>query len=99
MPKPIGERGSWFAKWRGERLPCVHRCWTVGTWPHYADPEVEADGKWPPFIEALRDGKAILTDGTSDVRTGYVGVYRIDNVEVRDGLLQFDFKERLADFR
>lgn len=105
MAKPRGERGNWFAMWQGESLPCVHICWTKGIWPHHCDPGVDDNPKWGPFIAALRHGRAILTDdrldgaGVPNGRAGYIALYRIENVELRDNALHFDFKERLADFR
>lgn len=105
MGKPKGERGSWFAEWRGEMLPCVHRCWTNGIWPHHCDPGVSDNPKWGPFIEALKLGRAILTEDHLDRsghpvgRKGYVALYRVENVELRGNELHFDIKDRIADFR
>jgi hypothetical protein len=105
MAKPKGERGSWFAQWDGESVPCVHRRWTEGVWPHHCDPCVDDNPKWVPFIEALKLGRAILTEDNLDpsripvTRKAYVAIYRIENVEVSGGELHFDFRERLADFR
>ena len=104
MARPKGERGSWFAKWKGDDLPCVHRCWTKGTWPRYVDPGLTGSPKWEPFIEALKRGLAILTEDELDAagmpvnRSGYVGLYRIENVEVCGNELRFDFTERLTSF-
>lgn len=105
MAKPRGERGSWFAEWKGEKLPCVHRCWTRGIWPHHCDPGVSDKPQWEPFINALKEGRAILTEDELDKegvpinRNGYVALYRIENVTLRGNELHFDFTERLADFR
>lgn len=99
MAKPEGKRGSWFAKWKGEEYPCVHRCWTKGNWPRYLDPGMDDNPKWGPYVESLKLGHAILTEDELDEagnpinRTGYVGLYRVENVEVRDKELHFEFKE------
>ena len=105
MTQPKGERGSWFAQWAGERLPCVHRRWTNGIWPHHCDPGVNDNPKWGPFVEALKRGRVILTDDNLDPggipvsRKGYVALWRIDNVELLGTELHFDLRERLGDFR
>lgn len=107
MAKPKGERGSWFASWKGERLPCVHDYWSAGIWPWYSDPNVTNDPKWPPFIEAIRHGqKVILTNDKLDNagnpsgnRDSYIALYRIDSVGVEDGKLRFRFVERLENFK
>ena len=103
MPKPKGQRGSWFATWKGDSLPCVHRHWTKGIWPHHRDPLVNDDSKWPPFIAAIKKGRRVIltedkptSDGapTGD-RAGYVGVFEVTNVEVRGSELHFDFVKRV----
>jgi len=104
MAKPKGLRGSWFAKWEGESLPCVHKHWMERL--HYKDAGMTDDPKWGPFVQAIRDGqKVILTDDKLDAnglptgdRNNYIGLFRVENVEVRDNELHFDFVERLADF-
>ena len=103
MAKPIGVRGSWFASWRGEKLPCAHKRWFKNG--HYSDPLVTDDPKWGPFIQAIRDGGVvILTDDELDPsgipirRTGYIATYRVENVSVADATLEFDFAERLESF-
>ena len=105
MARPKGSRGSWFAKWRGNDIPCVHRCWTSGTWPKYRDPYVDDSPRWASFIEALRDGRTILTDDELDAsgmpvsRKGYLSLWSIGDVSVSDGILEFEFRQRLEDFR
>jgi len=108
MAKPVGIRGSWFANWRGEEVPCVHKHWTKmqSGRMSYLDPGVSSDPKWPPFIEAIkRTKKVILTDDAVDEggipgfkRTGYIGLYRVENVDVKDQELSFDYIERLDNF-
>jgi hypothetical protein len=104
MAKPRGSVGTWFAEWNSEQLPCVHKHWLKAY--HYCDPGVSSDAKWPPFIDAIRDGKRVIV--TDDYRsedgkpTGrrerYIAVYRIDNVEVRDNALHFDLVDKLEEF-
>ena len=106
MKKPKGWQGSWFAEWRGEMIPCIHKHWTHGHWPQYRDPGVDERAEWGPFIRALQEGgRAILT--TSEVpdgpgpwrRNGYVGLWSIRNVLVENGVLTFDLEEPLERFR
>jgi hypothetical protein len=107
MAKPVGRRGSWFADWKGESLPCVHECWCQsgkGTFS-YLDPHVGDDPKWSPFIAAIRSGgKVILTrdelgdDGQPFRRQSYIATYRVDGVEVEGTNLAFQFVERLDNF-
>lgn len=107
MAKPFGQRGSWFANWNGENLPCVHKHWTKGIWPHHNDPGVTDDVKWIPFIESIKNGeRVILTDDhvtddgqLSGSRKGYIALWRVANVERRGNELHFDFVEKLKDFR
>lgn len=107
MTKPKGIRGSWFATWKGERIPCVHEHWTRGIWPHHLDAGVDGSSKWEPFIRAIVDGKkVILTDDKlgpdgepSGDRNSYIALYRVENVELRGNELHFDFVERLENFR
>jgi hypothetical protein len=107
MAKPKGTRGSWFALWEGEQIPCVHEHWTKGIWPHHVDAGVSSDAKWEPFIKAIREGqKVILTDDKLDenglpngARNSYKGLFRVEKVEVRNNELHFDIVERLANFK
>ncbi|WP_374598825.1 hypothetical protein [Brevundimonas sp.] len=106
MAKPAGQRGSWFAIWKGQSLPCVHACWcrTSKVKMTYVDPYVGIDPKWGPFIEAIRLGTVILTnddlgaDGQPVRRTSYVASYRVQNVQVIGSNLAFEFVERLDNF-
>ena len=107
MRKPKGTRGSWFADWNGESLPCVHDHWTKGIWPHYCDPHVSDDKRWVPFIEAIRNSKTVIlkndkldADGLpSGNRNSYIALFRVENVALRGSELHFDFVERLSDFK
>lgn len=106
MANPKGIRGSWFANWKGESLPCVHERWFEGgRGRHYADPMVTDNPKWDPFIRAIQDGGVvILTKDELDAsriptrRTGYIASYRVENVSVENATLEFDITERLDDF-
>ncbi|MDB5470160.1 MAG: hypothetical protein JWR84_1720 [Caulobacter sp.] len=107
MAKPTGQRGSWFANWKGESLPCVHECWCKpgkGTLT-YLDPHVGDDPKWGPFIAAIRSSeKMILTkdelraDGQPVRRTAYIASYRVQNVQIEGSNLSFEFVQRLESF-
>lgn len=107
MAKPTGQRGSWFADWKGEALPCVHECWCSGGRGtlSYLDPHVGSDPKWVPFIAAIRSGKKVILtkdelreDGQPVRRTGYIAAYRIQNVVLDGTNLSFDFVQRLDSF-
>ena len=105
MAKPKGHRGSWFASWGGETYPCVHKFWTNGIWPHHRDPNVVNSPQYIDLINAIEAGKTvILTEdeaidgGLGFNRKGYIGLYRVANIEVRGPELHFDFVERLEDF-
>ncbi len=107
MGKPTGYRGSWFAAWKGQSLPCVHACWCrpgKGTLT-YLDPHVGTDPKWGPFIAAIRAGETVILttdemgeDGQPKSRTGYVATYRVRNVAVDGSTLSFEFVQRLENF-
>jgi hypothetical protein len=98
-----GQRGSWFATAGGELLPCVHSHWFKNGW--YADPGVRpGEAQWDGFIAAIKTGKKVIltTDNVSEddkafERTGYVAIFRVDDVVVSDGVLKFKFVERLED--
>ena len=71
----------------------------------YDDPNYnrEEARKWSELLDALRaEKRAILTlDRTPDggknfEREGYIGLFRIGDIEVSDGHLRFQFLERLA---
>ena len=97
--QPVGHPGSWFAKWNGEKLPCVHQHWTKGTWPEYVDPGYDGRSEWRPFIEALEaGGKAILTTSHPPDESGirrrrsYIGIWGVSEVRITGkGELRFIF--------
>jgi hypothetical protein len=107
MVQPKGTRGSWFADWRGESLPCVHKCWFKAEANRviYCDPGLSDDPRWDSFIAAIRTGgRVILTedeqraDGFPVTRAGYIALYQVENVSTESGELRFDFVKRLAEF-
>ena len=111
MAIPHGRTGSWFATWKGESLPCVHQHWAKGENGRfrYCDPFVNTNPKWSPFIEAIqRKKKVILTrDKVTErvhgrepdfEREEYIALYSVENVQNRDGVLSFEFVQRLEDF-
>jgi hypothetical protein len=109
--KVTGKRGSWFAKVRGEDLPCVHEDWCYpnpqkGKGFYYLDKGfVLGEKKWDEFIEALKIKKrAILRknkkrshDTEPFELEKYVAVFKIDNVLGDENGLRFDFNERIED--
>lgn len=87
MRKPKGHSGSWFAKWEGESLPCIHQRHLHGT--HYIDPGMDDNPKWPRFIVELRaKKKAIVTtsyppgDNGIHRRKSYIGIWEIGDVDI-----------------
>jgi hypothetical protein len=108
VAKPEGVRGSWFAKWQGNSIPCVHKHWMKPEDKRlvYSDPYVTTGPRWMEFVDAIMtDCLVILTDdrlepGTTHAfkRTGYIGLYKVDNVRMDAEVLKFDFVDRLASF-
>lgn len=71
MAQPTGSRGSWYALWRGEEIPCIHKCWVTSEAGclYYCDPGVSEEWEWPAFIEAIRQKRrVIMTDDLLDER-------------------------------
>ena len=107
MAKAIGQRGSWFADVEGQSLPCVHAYWMSKD--RYNEPNAQPDSSpWPEFIAAIkREKKVILrqserrdapVNGRGDFTSvGYVAVFSVEEVEVKDGHLTFRFVKRLMD--
>ena len=103
--KAIGERGSWFAKVSGERLPCVHQYWIKGT-RHEAIRTVQNGAKDKALVEEIQRLKKVVVtsddvidEGCGFKRTGYIAVFAVENVDGRRGSLTFDLVERLADLK
>src|ERR1700730_9351791 len=104
--KAIGARGDWFADVDGERLPCVHKYW----WENrtYNDKKLRSGPKATELVEAIKELKrVILTDDITTfeedeegsvrfVRTGYIAVWAVDDIEFDANGLRFKFKKRLA---
>ena len=95
-------RRAWFARVAGERLPCVHREWLVPP-RHYLDPGAQPGaGKWDEFIAALRETKrAILAcdtrgDNGGPRRDQDLQIFQIDNIEVTERGLEFEFIRAIA---
>ena len=94
MAVPIGHAGSWFAVWQGESNSCIHQ--HALNRGHYLDDGVDDHPAWPKFISGLQEKrKAIVTTsrppGADGIRRrkSYVGIWKIDNVELGDGTLSF----------
>lgn len=81
----------------------MHVHWAKGRPTRYVDPGVSDDPHWPPFIQAIRSTKVVIltqdkvVDG-SFTRTGYVGLFAVDDVEVDANELRFTFVDRITDF-
>ncbi|QNA83766.1 hypothetical protein G4G27_07015 [Sphingomonas sp. So64.6b] len=108
MAKPKGHRGTWFAEWGGEQIPCVHQVYFVvrkGKRPIYVDDAVGGNPKWPPFIEAIRKLKKVLLtsdhleNGVPTDRKDYLSLWRVENVRYEHPVLSFEFAERLPPAR
>lgn len=108
--KAVGERGSWFAKVDGERLPCVHQHWVTGT--RHSDPQYqEDDPQWIELRDAIAAGKKVILtkDEVRDVlgkknrrafdRIGYIAIFEVDKVKADEAGLHFDLSKRLHELR
>jgi hypothetical protein len=100
--KPKGRRGSFFAQFNGELLPCVFERWKNGE--HYLDPGAKPSWRrWAKYFAAIRDGqKVILT--TQKVlenglfkRTGYKAIYSVSECRMSEDGLEFSFGPLLTD--
>ena len=101
--KNKGNRGSWFARVAGERLPCVYKEWLVPP-RHYLDPGVQPGvAKWDEFVAALRMTKrAILTtrpSGENGEDRHDIRIFQIDHIEVTERGLEFEFVHAIAVLR
>jgi hypothetical protein len=101
--KPKGSRGSFFAKFNGESIPCVFERWKDGD--GYCDPGAKPSWRrWTKYFAAIRDGqKVILTtqkelDNGSFKRTGYTAIYLVSECRMSDSGLEFSFGHLLKDF-
>jgi hypothetical protein len=98
--KALGSKGSWFAEWEGEALPCVHEHWKSGDC--YADPEISSRGRWPKFVAGLHaKGRVLVTrdhivDGFPRGRRGYASVWEIESVSADQDALRFRFIRQIA---
>lgn len=105
MMTPIGRPGDWYAKWGDENIPCIHRYFLKGM--HYCAPVDTRPGqgsKWERYVEEIRKGRVVLTRSSllpngNFKRDGYIALYKVANVEVKDGHLHFDLKDIEVRFR
>jgi hypothetical protein len=98
-----GHQGSWFAKWQGQELPCIHEDCVV--WNelryHHSHPRYNSGEQTARYIETLKTVKrVILTKSPEDAdgarhRERYLGVFDIDNARLEDGV-QFTLVRRVA---
>lgn len=100
---------------RTERLPCVHaHYWQKEpTGNYYNDPwipELRDTGKYKKLVEQISTvRRVIVTTDTVDLtkprgagyfqRTGYTGVFTIDEFEANDERMRFRFVNRIANPR
>ncbi|PIP97102.1 MAG: hypothetical protein COW75_08370 [Rhodobacterales bacterium CG18_big_fil_WC_8_21_14_2_50_71_9] len=104
---------AWFAEVDGAPLPVALQQWArFGAGSNsYSDPlTLEGRGatpRSPEYFSALRDGVVVLArahvvkdaKGEDAIkREGWIGLYRVANVEASDAGVSFDFVERLATF-
>ena len=106
--KAKGMRGSWFATVDGfGRLPCAHQDMTTTTREGmtYRD-ELSMAHPQTGYVEALGDGLVVLTSDHVDRRpgqppayrrSGYIGVFRIADLDIKGGVITFRFTQRVAD--
>ena len=112
--KPKGHSGSWFAKWDGASYPCVHNHWHRGE--EYDDPGVQLtiQPKWRRFLASIENERKVIEtiDKVPDDwlygrwrRSGYTGLWQVDNVRVEDtpdphlSHLRFRFVRKLVSFQ
>ena len=83
-------------------MPCVHKYWLRG-FHHHAKHAWQNDPKHIELVDAIRaTGKVVLTkdevtdEGEAFKRTGYIAVYRVENIAWANDELQFDLVEKLA---
>jgi hypothetical protein len=108
--KALGERGSWFARVNGERLPCVHKHWVRGT--THVDPNYDpTDPKFMELLDAIqREKRVVLTtdnaiahpekkSGIGFERTGYIAVFKVDDVSTGPDGLRFELRDRICELR
>jgi len=102
MIKAKGTQGSWFATTReGKRLTRVNdKLWPGGTTPYHDPHRYDTERRGVEYIEAVKRGKVLITrnEGSHEAgwrRTGYVGVFRVTNVQFSpDNGLTFDIVSR-----
>lgn len=95
---------SSFAIVEGEALPCVSKYWRRDA--EYNETELSRSPETEQFVEAIRNirkvvltaDKAMPREGraTRLVRTGYIAVYAVDDIEFDDAGLRFRFTDRVC---
>lgn len=96
----------------GTSLPCVHsRFWvTQNGKPEHHEPFLNPDHpygseKYIKYFDAIKKGLVILTNSkwSEDndghlhaTRTGYVAIFKVANVRDDNGILEWDYVERIA---
>lgn len=105
--KATGSRGSWFATVDGELLPCVHEYWWVkgDTSRRYNDYLLKPSQHNNDFVARIKDKRQVIL--TSDkpnsadnpvpfVRTGYIAIWTIEDVEFDENGLRFRFVDKVC---
>lgn len=101
LRRAIGARGSWFGTIDGVSYPCVHEYWYKAG--RYDDPHAQpGQGQWDELIAAINAQHEVIltkdtttTDGLDFSRTGYIGLFEVDRVEVEGSHLRFRMVRRL----
>lgn len=91
-----GQQGSWFARYRGVRYPCVHNHYMDWASRTYSDPDPDSriSEEYVAAITALR--RVLVTESNPDgSRHHYKALVEVSNVQWRGGSLTFDAITRL----
>lgn len=106
MSKPVGQQGSWYARWDGEDIPCIHNHPTLLSKMHYKAPIWDSPERHHRYFEDIqRLGKVILTrsrlgDNEHYIRESYIALFRVANLQLTEaGDIELDLVERLHSFR
>ena len=81
MSKPVGQQGSWYARWDGEDIPCIHNHPTLLSKMHYKAPIWDSPERHHRYFgDIQRLGKVILTrsrlgDNGHYIRESYIALF------------------------
>jgi hypothetical protein len=101
--KPKGSRGSFFATFDGESIPCVSEHWKDGL--RYSDPGAKPSWRrWIKYFGAIRDGQKVILTRQKDLgngsfkRTGYSAIYSVSECSMSENGLEFSFGHCIKEF-